>query len=271
MIYPRSSLVQPSVQALHSPMTYQLGRTGEPGVAPSEGLDPEVHFRVYDSPMATRSLARSATIPEAQATEATPKPIRIGELAKRTGVTVETIRYYEKRGLVGRSTRLASGYREFSPDAVNQILFIGRAQALGFSLSEVEELAALRRQAWAGDATAQLRTAAVAKLHDIDNRVHELGELRSELARLIAACDSACPVDTTDSAGASQNGTSRIDPADCPLVDALDTDTATRSRRRSRRAPASPDVDDSSATLKPSIRRPPIPARVTPSITRRKS
>ena len=56
--------------------------------------------------------------------------IRIGVLAKLTGVTVETIRYYEKRGLIVQSTRLASGYREFPLDAIRQVEFVGRAQAL---------------------------------------------------------------------------------------------------------------------------------------------
>ena len=192
--------------------------------------------------------------------------IRIGALAKLTGVTVETIRYYEKRGLIVQSARLASGYREFPMDAIRQVQFVGRAQALGFSLAEVEQLAELRRQAWAGDATAQLRTAAVEKLHDVEGRIRELRGLQRELASLIADCDKACPVDSI-SAGNSNVVASQM--SDCPLVEALDGSEMEQRPMSSRRSRASSDVRGTHAQAEPSTRRGPLRARGTKSSIRR--
>src|SRR5438477_13023644 len=66
--------------------------------------------------------------------------MRIGEIAKASGVNIETIRYYEREALVAKPKRTHSGYREFSPDAVQDVRFIKRAQDLGFTLREVREL-----------------------------------------------------------------------------------------------------------------------------------
>ena len=66
--------------------------------------------------------------------------LRIGEVAARTGVSIDTLRYYEKRQLLPRAPRTAGGFRLFSPEAVERIRFIKQAQALGFSLDEVSEL-----------------------------------------------------------------------------------------------------------------------------------
>ncbi|HSA54252.1 MAG TPA: MerR family transcriptional regulator [Gemmatimonadaceae bacterium] len=153
--------------------------------------------------------------------------MQIGELARRTGVTVETIRYYEARGLIARSRRRASGYREFGTDAVHQIAFIGRAQSLGFSLTEVQELMQLRQRAWAGDATARVRDAMASKLQAVDQRLGELRELRNELAALMAACDAACVATSRRAprAGAAPG-------MDCPLVEALDDADGTPAARR---------------------------------------
>ncbi|HEX9565751.1 MAG TPA: MerR family transcriptional regulator [Gemmatimonadaceae bacterium] len=166
-----------------------------------------------------QSRARSGRTRASAHTETEPLShrLQIGELARAADVTVETIRYYESRGLIATSHRRQSGYREFDADTVKQIAFIGRAQALGFSLAEVKELVLLRERAWAGDATAQLREAVASKLRGVDHRLGELRSLRKELASLIAACDAACAVDLTLSV---RNGG---DPgADCPLVEALD-------------------------------------------------
>lgn len=153
----------------------------------------------------------------------TENRLQIGELARRTHVSVETIRFYEARGLISPSRRRASGYREFSHEVVNQVRFIGRAQALGFSLTEINELASLRQRSWAGDATAQLRTAVASKLGGIDARLRELRALRKELANMVAACDAACPVDDTSGSNANLVG------SDCPLVDALEHDKSSQS------------------------------------------
>ncbi len=70
--------------------------------------------------------------------------LSIGQLAERAGVGLDTLRYYERRGLLPKPPRTASGYRSFSPDTVHRVQFIRRAQALGFTLKEVEELLALQ-------------------------------------------------------------------------------------------------------------------------------
>jgi MerR family mercuric resistance operon transcriptional regulator len=156
--------------------------------------------------------------------------LRIGDLADRTGVTVETLRYYERRQLLRPSKRLPSGYRVYGGDAVGVVRFVKRAQSLGFTLGEVEELVRLREQAWSGDATLLLRDAIVAKVRDVNHRMSELRALRDELDALIAACDDACAgnadakargeaCDEVVQSIASQKPISGID---CPLVEALD-------------------------------------------------
>ncbi len=158
--------------------------------------------------------------------------IRIGDLALRTGVTVEALRYYEHRGLLRPSGRRASGYREYSDETERLVRFIKRAQGLGFTLAEVEELVRLRERAWSGDAPWQLREAAVSKVADIDRRIHELRALKRASTEMIDACDAGCPM----------NG-KVAEPLPCPLVEAFDTDDApelagarpTTTKRRNRR------------------------------------
>jgi DNA-binding transcriptional MerR regulator len=149
---------------------------------------------------------------------------RIGDVAAQTGVTVEALRYYERRGLLRPIGRRTGGYREFPADAVHVVRFIKRAQSLGFSLGEVEELVHLRERAWTGDAPRQLRDAAVTKVRDIDRRVRELRSLRRELAALIAACDSDCPVgdETASNATGLSSENQTTDAFPCPLVEAFD-------------------------------------------------
>jgi DNA-binding transcriptional MerR regulator len=158
------------------------------------------------------------------------EPLRIGDVAARAGVTVETLRYYERRGLLRPARRLRSRYREYTADTVAVVRFIKRAQSLGFTLAEVEELVRLRERAWAGDATHLLRDAVVAKTEDIERRMRELRALADELGDMVAACDAACPDEPADAecdtVGAAREGVSastRIANAlDCPLVEALD-------------------------------------------------
>lgn len=154
----------------------------------------------------------------------TEAPIGIGNLAALTGVSVEALRYYEQRGLVTPLGRRASGYRQYGRETVRLVHFIKRAQSLGFSLSEVQELVRLRGRAWSGDAPWQLRDAAMAKVQDIERRVNELGALKRALSELVAACDAACPND-----GARRNG-----PLPCPLIEAFDSDTAPPERSGTR-------------------------------------
>lgn len=110
--------------------------------------------------------------------------IGIGALAKRAGVGIDTVRYYERSGLLLPRTRLASGYRRYSPGEVARLRFIRRAQGLGFTLKEVRELLALSRRR----DVAQVKRAAQAKLRDVEQRIASLQQVRRGLVSLIETC-----------------------------------------------------------------------------------
>ena len=183
--------------------------------------------------------------------------LRIGALASRTGVSVEALRYYEKRGLVRPIARRNSGYREYGVDSVRVVLFIKRAQALGFSLAEVEELVRLRERAWTGDAPRLLRDAAVSKIEDIDRRIRQLGALRDALAELVSACDVACSVDEPCLPGECEEPARRTATAlPCPLVEALDPD-GLEAERQVEPQPATATASILDANNLPAVRRRP--------------
>ncbi len=108
----------------------------------------------------------------------------IGELAKRAGVGIDTVRYYERNGLLSPHTRLPSGYRRYRDLEVARLRFIRRAQALGFTLSEIKSLLKLSAQR----NVAQVKRSAQAKLADVERRISELQRVRTGLAELIAQC-----------------------------------------------------------------------------------
>jgi len=119
----------------------------------------------------------------------------IGAMARRAGVGVDTVRYYERAGLLDPKQRLSSGYRRYSEDEVARLRFIRRAQALGFSLKEIQELLDLssRRD------VARVKRTAEAKLRMIEERIAELQRMRQGLATLVAACPghgraAECPI-----------------------------------------------------------------------------
>lgn len=97
------------------------------------------------------------------------KPLTIGRLAKQAGVNLETVRYYERRGLLPRPPRSASGYRLFPAEAARRLRFIRRAQELGFSLKEIRELLSLRVSRTTTSAV--IRTRAEAKVADIEAKI----------------------------------------------------------------------------------------------------
>ena len=121
----------------------------------------------------------------------------IGDLAKRSGVNIDTILYYERRGLLAKPDRTPSGYRVFSADSVQVLRFIKRAQRLDFSLREIKELLVLRGNP---DATcADVGERAEAKLAEIDTKLRALRKTRAQLQRLASACTKDattqdCPV-----------------------------------------------------------------------------
>ncbi|MEM0962434.1 MAG: heavy metal-responsive transcriptional regulator, partial [Bacteroidota bacterium] len=110
----------------------------------------------------------------------------IGRLAQAAGVPVDTVRYYEKRGLLARPRRTASGYRDYDEDAVVQLRALKRAQALGFTLREAASLLALSSDHQA-DAEA-VRERAVEKIDALDARIAALRRTRDALTELAEAC-----------------------------------------------------------------------------------
>ena len=120
----------------------------------------------------------------------------IGRTAQAAGVNTQTLRYYERRGLIARARRGRSGYREYSRDAVDVVRFIKRAQELGFSLDEIEELIKLRgvprRERH------RVRAIAERKVSDIDRKIAQLQAMRDALVTLVASChrggDAECPI-----------------------------------------------------------------------------
>ena len=125
--------------------------------------------------------------------------IGIGTLAKRAGVGIDTVRYYERAGLLAPSRRLASGYRRYTALELSRLRFIRRAQALGFTLNEVRDLLALS----AKRDVARVKRSAQSKLADVDRKIAALQKIREGLATLVAACP----------------GHGRA--ADCPILQAL--------------------------------------------------
>ncbi len=125
--------------------------------------------------------------------------LRIGEVAHRANVNIQTLRYYERRGLVVAANRRHTGHREYTESEVTRVRVIKAAQRLGFTLAEIEdlfELSAHRR------GTGQLRERATDKIAEITQRIAQLEAMRADLAALVTAeCDSltdcscglACP------------------------------------------------------------------------------
>lgn len=123
--------------------------------------------------------------------------MKIGELAQCVGVGIDTVRYYERHGLLPPPARLASGYRRYGEADVARLFFVRRAKTLGFTLGEIRELLTLsdRRE----DDMGGLKAAATAKLADIESRLAELARIRDGLKTLIAACPGhgaleQCPI-----------------------------------------------------------------------------
>ncbi|WP_053207494.1 MerR family transcriptional regulator [Jiangella muralis] len=113
--------------------------------------------------------------------------MRTSELAGRVGVNPETLRYYERRGLLDEPPRTPGGYRDY-PDATVRVLrFVKRAQELGFALDEVEEL--LHLDAGGPDSCDAARTLAVARKADLAARIADLQRMHDSLAALVGSCD----------------------------------------------------------------------------------
>ena len=134
--------------------------------------------------------------------------LRTGEVAARAGVNIQTLRYYERRGLLPEPERRASGYREYPPDSVRLIRFIKRAQELGFTLTEIEELLRMRSDRTAS--CAEVRAAARSKIDGIELKIRSLRAMKRALGMLVDSCRSERSI------------------RECPILEALDKKPAQR-------------------------------------------
>ena len=125
--------------------------------------------------------------------------IQIGDLAKRAGVTVDTVRFYERRKLLPSAPRTGGGFRLFAPEAVERIRFIKQAQELGFSLEEIKGLLATG----GAEECRRVRDLLKTKIDDLDVRMKAMKEFRRTLTRHLSACErelrahgknACCPV-----------------------------------------------------------------------------
>ena len=143
------------------------------------------------------------------------KSMKIGEVAKQSGVGIETVRYYERQGLLPQPERRASGYRQYDESVVKRLKFIRNSKDLGFTLAEIKELLAL----WFDPNTRcqHVRHRAELKIADIEGRVRALQKMKRSLKRIISQCETKESVD------------------ECPLLidlDGLRADQATGKNRK---------------------------------------
>ena len=127
-----------------------------------------------------------------------------GKLARRTGVNIETIRYYEQRGLIPEPPRTASGYRQYTEDYVERIRFIKRAQELGFTLEEIKELLSLRVDPETD--RGEVKQRAAAKIVDIEEKICDLERMKHQLKRLVTSCSGRGPT------------------SECPILEAIESE-----------------------------------------------
>ena len=132
--------------------------------------------------------------------------LKIGEVAERGGVNLQTIRYYEREKLLPEPPRLASGYRLYPDQTVRRIRFIKRAQEIGFTLTEIRQLLAIRVDA--GRDMGKVRALAQAKITDIDEKLQTLQRMKEALGRITERCSGCGPT------------------SECPILESIDSDEA---------------------------------------------
>ena len=126
-----------------------------------------------------------------------PGLLTIGKLAQAAGVGVETIRFYERKGLLAQPPRPSAGARRYAPHAIERVTFIRQAQELGFTLAEIKELLALRLDP--GTSCAEVKARAEVKIADIESKMDRLRHMREALAEITLSCSgsgptSECPI-----------------------------------------------------------------------------
>lgn len=134
--------------------------------------------------------------------------LKIGEVAERSGVNLQTIRYYEREQLLPEPPRLPSGYRVYPDEMVRRLRFIKRSQEIGFTLAEIRELLSLRIDR--GRTRADVRSIAEAKISDIEEKIRTLQAMKSALMHLTDKCSGHGPA------------------SDCPILESIDSDEVLR-------------------------------------------
>jgi len=134
------------------------------------------------------------------------KSLTIGHLARESGINLGTVRYYERRGLLSKPPRSASGYRLFPIEATRRLRFIQRAKELGFSLKEIGELLSLRVSSTT--TSAGIRAKAKSKIADIRSKIRSLDSMEKALLKLTKSCTGCWPI------------------TECPILESLDRESA---------------------------------------------
>jgi MerR family Zn(II)-responsive transcriptional regulator of zntA len=138
---------------------------------------------------------------------------RIGEVAAATGVTVETLRFYEREGLLSVPRRSASGARRYGDDSIGRVRFIKQAQAVGLTLRDIQVLVK-SRQPTSRHTCQKIRTMLAARISEIENRVRDMQAFRDVLRNHLRACDRALADQTVQ---------------ECPTLDAIERGEAQRA------------------------------------------
>lgn len=179
-------------------------------VALATGVEPFLELSLPKPKLGLDSVVWYRADNTIQAGSTTMKPLTIGKVAERAGVGVETVRFYERKGLLDEPPRTASGYRQFDEGVIKRLEFISRAKELGFTLNEIKELLSLRVER--RTCSANVRAKADAKIVDIESKISTLRGMKEALIRLTKACAEA------ESTG------------ECPILEALDGRKPGRTR-----------------------------------------
>lgn len=135
--------------------------------------------------------------------------LSIGQLGKQTGLSVETIRYYEREGLIEKPQRTATGYRQYPPATVRHLQFIQRAKDVGFTLRDIGDLLRLKKKPGASCSDFKLR--ALAKLGDVIQKITDLERIRDSLQDMVKRCNA------------------NADMSECPILESLEFDVRTET------------------------------------------
>ena len=136
--------------------------------------------------------------------EAAMNGLTIGRLAKQVGIGIETVRFYERQGLIEPPPRTDSNYRIYPEEEVSRLRFIKKAKNLGFTLNEIKELLFMRHDPHATQADIKNRT--LDKITDVKQKISDLTRIQKALEHLASSCDGHGPLE------------------DCPILKALDSE-----------------------------------------------